>query len=447
LRILHAIHDFLPRHQAGSEIYAFELARALSPRHDVTVLAAEYDPATPHGTIRWREYERLPVVELVNNWEFDSIHDSYGSARLNAQLDHILDAVQPDVVHVHSLLNLSFDLPALARVRGARSIATLHDFTLVCPAGGQRVHVAEQHVCREIDVKRCARCFPASPLYRQMRASRATRTRARRFGAAIGARLPAVARAVADRLPAAAVTPGDINRRLASARHVFDTIDEFVSPSAALAEEFVRLGLPRERVEVSDYGFAAAPRRRTMSAGSLRIGFVGTLVWHKGVHVLIEAAHTLQGEFGIQVHGDPSTFPDYTARLHELAKGLPIRFCGAFVRARVPEIYGGLDVLVVPSLWPENSPLVVHEAFMHGVAVVAARTGGIPELVRDGETGLLYEPFSTASLARALQSLIDDPALTARFAAAAPPVKTMETDACEWERRYRRLREGCVSTS
>ena len=54
LRILHAIHDFLPRHRAGSEIYACELARQQSSRHDVFVVAAEYDPATPHGTLRWR---------------------------------------------------------------------------------------------------------------------------------------------------------------------------------------------------------------------------------------------------------------------------------------------------------------------------------------------------------------------------------------------------------
>ena len=58
--------------------------------------------------------------------------------------------------------------------------------------------------------------------------------------------------------------------------------------------------------------------------------------------------------------------------------GLAVRFAGAFDRGDVPRVYGDLDVLVVPSLWPENSPLVIHEAFMHGVAVVGARLGGIP---------------------------------------------------------------------
>src|SRR4249919_1984474 len=69
LRLLHAIHDFLPRHVAGSEIYALELCRELARRHDVFVVTAEYDPEARHGTIRWRAYEGLPVIEIVNNWE------------------------------------------------------------------------------------------------------------------------------------------------------------------------------------------------------------------------------------------------------------------------------------------------------------------------------------------------------------------------------------------
>ena len=117
LRVLHAIHDFVPRHAAGSEIYAFELCRQLAHRHDVFVLAAEYDPATAHGTLRWRVAGALPVVELVNNWEFDGVDESYCSPRINRQLGHVLDATRPDVLHVHNLLNLSFDLPRLARER------------------------------------------------------------------------------------------------------------------------------------------------------------------------------------------------------------------------------------------------------------------------------------------------------------------------------------------
>ena len=119
LNVLHAIHDFLPRHQAGSELYAFELCRALQKRHHVTVLCADFDGSQPHGRVVWRLHDGLPVVEIVNNWVCRSLADTYRSPLLGERIGQILEAVQPDVVHVHSLLSLSFDLPRLAHAANA----------------------------------------------------------------------------------------------------------------------------------------------------------------------------------------------------------------------------------------------------------------------------------------------------------------------------------------
>jgi threonine dehydrogenase-like Zn-dependent dehydrogenase len=69
--------------------------------------------------------------------------------------------------HVHNLLNLTFDLPMMARRREIAVVATLHDYTLVCASGGQRAHRAEHHRCDVIDVARCARCFCESPSTRR----------------------------------------------------------------------------------------------------------------------------------------------------------------------------------------------------------------------------------------------------------------------------------------
>jgi glycosyltransferase involved in cell wall biosynthesis len=441
LRLLHAIHDFLPRHRAGSEIYAFELCRELSRRHDVFVVTAEYDPATPHGTIRWRAYEGLPVVEIVNNWETDRFDETYASSRITSQLIHVLEATQPHVLHVHNLLNLSFDLPRHARARGIATAATLHDYTLVCPSGGQRVHVAESHICHEIDPVRCSRCFAESHFHGQMVAAtvasapgggliRKAATAARRL-------LPAIADAAARRVPWSSVTPADISLRLLRARQVFDQIELAVSPSAALAREYVRLGWDERRITVSDYGFTRqSPLPRLGRRSRLTIGFVGTMAWHKGAHVLIEAVRRLRGSFDVVIAGDPNVGPEYYARLKRAAAGLPVRFEGAFDGSRVPEIYANLDVLVVSSLWLENSPLVIHEAFIHGVAVVGARLGGIPELIEDDVNGFTYDAYSPDDLATVLQRFIDDPSLAGRLASRAPAVKSMAEDARNWESRY-----------
>jgi glycosyltransferase involved in cell wall biosynthesis len=250
---------------------------------------------------------------------------------------------------------------------------------------------------------------------------------------------PALASAATRALDPGHVDAAAIRRRLAYARHVFDTIDLFVAPSASVGAEFVRLGIDRRRMEVSDYGFVHSRPDADPSPDPnrpLRIGFVGTIVWHKGAHVLIEAARLLQGSFEVHLHGDTAIFPGYVAALRQAAAGLPVTFHDGFDRESVHRIYRGLDVLVVPSLWPENSPLVIHEAFMHHVPVVGARIGGIAGLVVDGVNGLLVDPFSAESLAAALRRLLGEPALRRQLSAAAPAVKTIEQDAREWDARY-----------
>ena len=454
MRVLHAIHDFLPRHRAGSEIYACELARQQRKRHDVFVLAAEYDPATAHGTLRWREYDGLTVIELVNNWEFGRFEDTYSSERLNAQLRHVLDATAPDVLHVHNLLNLSFDLPRLAKERGTAAVATLHDYTLVCASGGQRVHVSDAHVCTTIEPERCARCFKESAFSRQMAVGRITRgafgRTAGRAGKLVHRLAPRLARSAAGAFEGRELGAGDIRRRLAYARHVFETVDLFVAPSASIRDEFVRLGAPPDRMHLSDYGFApvrSEPRRSRMPGEPLRVGFVGSLVWHKGAHVLVDAARGLTGPCEIHIHGDLNVSPEYVSRLRDSAAGACVTFHGGFARDAAAAIYRSLDVLVVPSLWPENSPLVIHEAFMHGVPVVGARMGGVPELVTDGVSGLLYDAFSADALRSCLQQLVNDRALLETLAGHGPEVKTIEADALEWDARYAQVTGRMMPTA
>jgi glycosyltransferase involved in cell wall biosynthesis len=448
MRILHAIHDFLPRHRAGSEIYAYELCRALHRLgHQVHVLCAEYDPTRPHASLAWRWLDELPVTELVNNWSFDSFGETYASSQLNAVLEHALEAIRPDVVHIHNLLNLSFDLPTLAAARGIPSVATLHEYALLCPSGGQRVHLQDEHVCRDIDPTRCARCFVQSPFHTQMALTPLTRRASRWRWLWPGVRLlrvlaPGLAaragKAAARATTAAALAESEITDRLAAARRVFDAVDLFVAPSPALGAEFRRFGLPADKLRVSDYGFVPLPPSMPQPRGDrLRIGFVGTLVWHKGAHVLVDAVRQLpEGSWELVLHGSLDTFPDYAARLEEMSAGMPIRFAGGFDRQQVADIYAGMDVLVVPSLWPENSPLVIHEAFMARVPVVGSRMGGTVDLIDDDVSGLLYDAFSADSLAASLRRLIDDPRLLDRLAAAAPEVKTIDQDAREWEQTY-----------
>jgi len=213
-----------------------------------------------------------------------------------------------------------------------------------------------------------------------------------------------------------------------------------VAPVPATARQYERLGMPSGTLRVSDYGSAQLKVERRAPAGQgrpIRIGFVGTMAWHKGVHVLIAAARLLPpGGWEVRIYADPDVFPDYAAEIRASAAGLPVRLEGGFTRAEAGRVYGGLDLLVVPSLWLENSPLVIHEAFLCGVPVVGAGIGGIPDLIRDGESGLMYDAGSPAELAAVLRGLIEDPGRLGEMGCSVPRVKSITEDAREWEGIY-----------
>ncbi len=458
MRVLHVIHDFLPRHRAGSEIYADELCQALlASGEDVWLMATDYDLGRDHGTLVWRTWRDLPVVELINNWVFSDFEETWRSPLVAEQFENVLEALAPDVVHIHNMLNLSFELPEICRRRGIATVATLHDYTLFCPSGGQRVHQAELHICREIDVERCRRCFMEHNFHGRLvygslglpgarQASQPGPVRRRmRAAAAVGSRL-------ASRVPGGPrISTGAMRKRFEAAQEVLSAVDLWVAPSEALGDEYRALGMPDDRLEVADYGFVTEPfeglpgelarERNKSEEGRLRIGFVGTLVWHKGAHILLEALGLLAERVGPEafeahIWGAFETFPDYTARLRSEGEGLPGNLRGGFDGSRVREVYSSFDVLVVASLWPENSPLVIHEAFMAGVPVVGADMGGIPGLVEHEVGGLLYDAFSALELADQLERLVNEPRLLEQLRAGVPAVKTIADDARDWQVRY-----------
>ncbi len=160
-------------------------------------------------------------------------------------------------------------------------VATLHDYTLVCPSGGQRIHRADQHVCEEIDTERCARCFGESPFSDQISLGRFAGATAApellgRVALTVRRRYPALAGGL-QRLRKAAgrqsVTPSEIEGRLAAARRVFDDVDLFVAPSRFMASEFERFGIAAAKIKVSDYGFA--PQRERASIAATRAAAAG----------------------------------------------------------------------------------------------------------------------------------------------------------------------------
>ena len=225
-------------------------------------------------------------------------------------------------------------------------------------------------------------------------------------------------------------------------------VDLFLAPSPFLARRMVDFGLPADRVEVSDYGMRTDALSGIAKRPSevLRLGYVGTLVAHKGVHVLIEAFGRLrqsrpEAPVELLIYGNETWFEAYVARLKAVACD-GVRFLGEFDNNRAPDTYAGIDVLVVPSVWWENAPITIHEAILSGTPVIASNFGGMADFVKHGRNGLLFEVGSSSDLAHQMQRLVDEPGLLETLRQPAVEMKTIEDDSVEMERRYERLIGG-----
>jgi glycosyltransferase involved in cell wall biosynthesis len=178
----------------------------------------------------------------------------------------------------------------------------------------------------------------------------------------------------------------------------------------------------------------------------LRVNFLGSLVWYKGLDVLARAVAALPaGAAHLHVHGDHLGGADpvaaaecraVAAQARDLA-GDRLSFHGRYDHDRLAEVHARLDVLVVPSVWRRRPH--VREAFLSRTPVIGSDIAGIAEGIRNEVNGLLFETGNPDALAAQLRRLIDDPGLGPRLAAAAPAVKTDLQEAEEMEWRYRQV--------
>jgi glycosyltransferase involved in cell wall biosynthesis len=198
------------------------------------------------------------------------------------------------------------------------------------------------------------------------------------------------------------------------------------TPSAYLRDVAVGWGIPAERVSVipnpaPEVG-ALPPRdvvRAELGLNGATLGFAGRLMAAKALEVGLAALARIP-DVALVVVGDGPDRPRLERLTEELGLDGRVRFLGARSRDEVLRTLYAADAAVLPSRW-ENFPHLVVEALAVGTPVIASAVGGVPELVRHGENGLLVPSGDVDALAEAIQRLLADEALRDRLAAAAAP--------------------------
>jgi glycosyltransferase involved in cell wall biosynthesis len=343
---------------------------------------------------------------------------SYDNSLAANYFEKILERFKPDLVHFFHLNRLGTGLIDLAVRSGIPAFMTPTDFWLICPTA--QMVLCNGSVCPgpSAHAGNCVKHF-AEITQKGLMTGRLVKW------------LPTSLAGLLARLTQANVMPPyphrvevlAISSRLKINMARLNQLNGIVTPNRFMSEKLVQHGLSPHLVFESAFGInldrniVDAPRRSTRQP--FRVGYIGTLAQHKGCHILIEAFKALPaGQAVLKIYGSLEDFPDYSSELKRLARNNDaIELCGIFHNSKIEEVLADLDVLVVPSLWYENTPLVVYSAQAARCPVVASDFPGLSVVIQDQINGLLFEAGNPAALAKQLSRLVNEPDLAAQLSA------------------------------
>jgi glycosyltransferase involved in cell wall biosynthesis len=460
MKIVVTVHQFLPESLAGTELIAFGIAKELQRRgHEITVVTGYPDahPLPDEQRFDRYMYDGLRVERFRHS--FHPMGDqrvltelTYNNRLFARAFDAILAEAEPDVVHFVHLARLSAALVEPCVRRGVPTVFTATDFWPVCAYS--QLRLAENRECAGPDALglNCVRHFAASRAARAM-SIQGIAARAPDWMLALGIRA-----ASSRRLPVAPAFVAEVRalaERQPFLREQLNRIDRVLAPSRIMARKLIEGGIAAERVELLPYGINLEGTTRDIPRGSLqalRVGFIGSFAEHKGVEVAVNAVRQLPAETSVElsIYGTPgqtASCQAYHRRVLKLAENdARIRVLGAFPNNEVQQVLGSLDVLVVPSLWRENTPLVVYEAFAAGCPVIASDVDGISEVVQHEVNGLLFPIGDDVALAACIGRLAADRTLLQQLAAGTRPPKSLSEHVSRLEEIYNELIDARVAT-
>ncbi len=371
MRVL-VLAQFLPPMTGGTERHVWSLSRALAARHhDVTLLGLASGEAPAESVCEGVRVIRVRSMASRLPGLYSDPARPYalpiGDPSVSRAVRRELSRHRYDVIHAHNwIVNSAL---GVATRRGVPVVMTLHDCSHVCATVGFMEH--GESVCTGPSLRRCLSC--AASHYGAARGSvtvaanawyahRRT-TRVSRFAAVSGAIADAVS-------PENATWPQGVGV-------ITDVVPNFV-PDALLLED----------------NPARAPKGPLV--------FVGPLSREKGVHTLLDSYQRLSTPPPLLLAGPSAA--DYVPTIPPGARHL-----GELPHTDIIDLIRSARAVVVPSVCPDACPTVVLEAMAAGKPVVAAASGGIPELVVDGVTGVLFPPGDVAAMARAISAILEDP--------------------------------------
>jgi glycosyltransferase involved in cell wall biosynthesis len=395
MRVLVFSHGHPTFSKGGGEYAAYYLYKGIdeTPGHEAWFAARGEEKllhlGTPIASLNKKEYLISGNADIPHLTTWLPLDDESDYA-------HMLRTIRPDVIHFHHYVYLGLELIRAAKriCPNARIVLTLHEYIAICMNSGQMVKT-DGRLCHQASPRECSQCFP-------------------------------------DR------TPETFFLRERYIKSFFSIVDEFVSPSEFLRDRYIAWGIPAERISVIENGLPPTTRlaARPIKKGKIRgrFAYFGQINPFKGVDVVLQAFAQLpdlvKRQISLDIFGSglKNQSIEYQAKFAALLdenKGY-IHYHGAYEPHEMGRIMADVDWVLMGSVWWENSPLVIQEAYSHGRPVICPDIGGMAEKVKNGVTGLHYRARDHISLASTVEKAISEEGLYDRLLAGIPKASTIE---------------------
>jgi glycosyltransferase involved in cell wall biosynthesis len=447
MKILLTTHVFLPDFFGGTETLVLGVAQALQQRgHLVTVVTGfpEKNQAGSFNRFDEYEFESIHVVRFTHGRgaariDGSVMRDDYDNPVFEAGFRRLLDEIKPDLVHFHHLERLSIRAIDACAENRVPAFLTATDFWYTCPV--HTLLLPDGTMCRG----------PASGGANCLR--HVTSISQAKWAVGIANSIPVAAlRAIMSVLGNTGRTlsgrAGDVQalaRRPATIAARLPLLQKIFVASSHAQRMLEASGVAGGKFRVLPFGIKGHGYKRRIRCSSdapLALGFVGSMLPHKGLHVLLEAFKLLPADAAVtlKIYGkSPLGETDYFRSLNALASGDGrISFCGTFDNARIAQVLDGIDALIIPSLWHENMPLVSLSAQADACPLIASDIGGLADIVGHRRNGLLFPAGSPSGLEKTILTLLVERPLLEKLSAAAVRPMGIGQYVDELELEYRR---------
>lgn len=408
MRILTVSAHYPPNFVSGGTLQPQRISQGLRARgHDVSVYAGWIGDRPPLESWADTDDTGMPVRWVVSSpWIGWSDERNWMNPAVTEHFRAHVDALRPDIVHVHALQSLGAGVLPAARSAGARVVVTMHDFWWLC-ARQFLVDHGQQPCSLVVEAGVCA-CEVDGPWRRERAAALAT---------------------------------------------LLGSADLVLAPSESAARVLAANGVAPHRLEVDENGLPDSVLSGSRSApstpppadrgaeGPLRVLYTGGPNVMKGVDVLLDALQADVGSLRVSGFG----VEEYLETSGRSVDGLPIDVLDPFAPDELAAVLAGHDVLVLPSVMRETHSLITREALAAGLPVVCTDTLGPEEVVRHGVNGLIVPAADAGALGAALAQLAASPELVAhlRVGATEPfAVRTIDDQVAGLESRFEQLSAG-----